>query len=508
MDRFPIDDPDKNQVVFKNALEFIGAVRAGISWERFCVYAVRFSDALIRMLNGTDEARKFLSLRGISTEYVQENVRAVFTRLHLNRDNDHYLTLALPHKASDAQIHKRWKELMLIYHPDRNSSADAASCAKRINEAYSILKDPGKKLEYDRKTARTVESHFTSRRSNVIHSNRFGGRLFISPEVRRMVPKIIITSSMALSCVILLIIFLKNRPELYTYHASVLPQENRQYNGKDHGTPDPGKKESDKKEENSIAGLQPAEVPGQDINRSASAPPEKSRKELDTSVANSRSLYPYGSRPKSADTTQSTLPPQAAQENSMPDTRAGSVRKTPAEHTEVSPVETTRQIEPPDQNTKKDLPLLSPQKKPFLEQKGASGEMASISPLVSASGENRPDLETEVFLFLAQYIVAYEEGDILRFMDLFSKSAIENNNLHYTDIKRFYTKNFEGGRYNYTLRNVRIRKSEEPVVVSGDYSISKGTEGDKGIKTEGTIRWNLSKENGNLRIMRVDYERR
>jgi hypothetical protein len=55
---------------------------------------------------------------------------------------------------------------------------------------------------------------------------------------------------------------------------------------------------------------------------------------------------------------------------------------------------------------------------------------------------------------------------------------------------------------------VRIRKSEEPVVVSGDYSISKGTEGDKGIKTEGTIRWNLSKENGNLKIMRVDYERR
>src|SRR5512143_4124774 len=110
MDRFTIDDPDKKQIIFKNALEFIGAVRAGISWERFCVYAVQFSDVFISMLNSSEEALSFLSLRDISTEYVQENVRAILKRLHLNGNNDHYLTLALPRSASDAQIHKRWKE--------------------------------------------------------------------------------------------------------------------------------------------------------------------------------------------------------------------------------------------------------------------------------------------------------------------------------------------------------------------------------------------------------------
>jgi curved DNA-binding protein CbpA len=512
MDRFPGDDPHKDQVIFKNALEFIGAVRAGISWERFCMYAVRFSDALISMLNGTNDAQRFLSSRGISTEYVQENVGAVFTRLHLNRDHDHYLTLALPRYASDAQIHRRWKELMRIYHPDRNSNADAALCAKRINEAYSVLKNPRQRTEYDRKTARAVESHFTSRRTNVIHphkSNKSGRRLFISPELRRMVPKLIIASSLVLSCVVLLIIFFKNRPAVYTYQASVLPQQDRQYDGKDHLMTDSAKEESAEGEEKKIAGVQTALVPGQDANRPVGAPSERSRKGMESGVTNPETLYPYGSRPRPADiTTQSTLPSQPAQDRPMADTRAGLVQKTPAEHAEVSPLTTTRLIEPPEQNTKKESPLPSPQKRPSLEQKGTAAEMASVTPSASASGENRPDLETEVFLFLAQYIVAYEEGDITRFMDLFSKSAVENNNLQYADIKKFYAKNFEGGRYNYTLRNVRVRKSEEPLIVSGEYSISRVTDGDKGIKTVGTIRWGLSRENGNLKIVRIDYERK
>ena len=509
MDRFPIDDPGKNELILRNALEFIGAVRAGISWERFCMYAIRFSDAYISMLSGTDEARKFMSLTGIGREYIEKNVGAIFARLHFNRENDHYLTLALPRSASDAQIHKRWKELMLLYHPDKNSGEDAATCAKRINEAYSILKNPRKRMEYDRKTAKTIESYFTSQRSKGVQSRRFRRHLFISPRIRKMVPNLIIALSVALSCVVLLIIFFKNRTEVYTYHASVLPQETRHNAGDNLGMSDFGKKDTEERQGSNNAAFPHGGVPGQDNKKPASPPAERSLGERDTTVTNLKMLDPFGFRSKPADiATTTALPRYVIQEKTVVDTRADTVHKTPDEHREILGLNTQRQAMPSERDTKKDISLTSPQKNPSPEQREVSREMASVPPPMPASGEYRPDLETEIFLFLAQYIIAYEEGNISRFMDLFAKSAIENNKLQYADIRRFYGKNFEGNRYTYTLRNVRIRKSEEPVIVSGDYSISKLAEGDKGPKTEGTIRWTLSKEQGSLKIVRIEYERR
>jgi len=504
MDRFPINDSDKTQVIFKNALEFIGAVRAGISRERFCTYAVRFSDAFIDMLNDTEEARKFLSSRGISTEYVRSNIRAIFARLHFNKENDHYLTLALPRTATEAQIHKRWKELMRIYHPDRNSEEDAAICAKWINEAYSILKNPGKKMGYDRKTAKTVESYFTRQRSGVIHSNKLGGRLFISPEVRRKVPKLIIASCMALSCIALLIMFVRNRLEVYTYQASALPDQYRQDAGQAYRTPDIEKGDPQKKEESNVMGFQPAELPGQDTKTSTGALPEKSQKDKETEGAHVKAFNPSSHARSAGVATLRTSP--AAQEKSMIDIKSGLMEKTLREKIEGSALDTMVQTASSDQNIKKDISPTSLQKKSSPEQMGVSGEIANALPPVPAPKEDPPNLETEVFLFLGQYIVAYEEGDITRFMDLFSKSAIENNRLQYPDIMRFYKKNFEGNRYTYTLKNVRLQKGEDGVIVSGHYSIRKMMDDNKGLKTDGMIRWTLAKENGGLKIVRIDYD--
>lgn len=505
MDRFPVNDSDKTQVIFKNALEFIGAVRAGISRERFCTYAVRFSDAFIDMLNDTEEARNFLSSRGISTDYVQSNVKTIFARLHLNKENDHYLTLALPRTATEAQIHKRWKELMRIYHPDRNSEEDAAICAKWINEAYSILKNPRKRMEYDRKTAKTVESHFTRRRSGVIHSNKSGRRLFISPEVRRMVPKLIIASCIAVSCIVLLVMFLRNRLEVYTYQASALPDQFMQDAGQAHRTPDIEMGDPKKKEESNVMGFQPAEPPGQDTKTSTGALPEKSQKDKETEGARVKAFNPSGSHARSAGfATLRTSP--AAQEKSMVDTKAGPTEKTLREQIEGSALDTMVQTASPDQNIMKDISPASLQKKSSPEQMSVSGEIANASPPVPTPKEDHPNLETEVFLFLGQYIVAYEEGDIIRFMDLFSKSAIENSRLQYADIMRFYKKNFEGNRYTYTLRNVKLQKGEDGVIVSGHYSIRKMMDQDKGLNTDGMIRWTLAKENGGLKIVKIDYD--
>lgn len=68
----------------------------------------------------------------------------------MNQTKDHYKTLGVTPAAGMPEIKKAYRSLAIIYHPDKNDG-DALSEAriKDINEAYSILSDPGKRAAYD-----------------------------------------------------------------------------------------------------------------------------------------------------------------------------------------------------------------------------------------------------------------------------------------------------------------------------------------------------------------------
>ncbi|CAK9074908.1 unnamed protein product [Durusdinium trenchii] len=65
---------------------------------------------------------------------------------------DHYTVLGVARNASEAELAKAYKMLALRYHPDKNqgNTQDAEIGFKRISEAYSVLRDPEKRAEYDR----------------------------------------------------------------------------------------------------------------------------------------------------------------------------------------------------------------------------------------------------------------------------------------------------------------------------------------------------------------------
>lgn len=64
---------------------------------------------------------------------------------------DYYAVLGISSDASDADIKKRYRDLIVKYHPDRNPDLDAEERTKRINEAYTVLSDPVKRAEYNRR---------------------------------------------------------------------------------------------------------------------------------------------------------------------------------------------------------------------------------------------------------------------------------------------------------------------------------------------------------------------
>ena len=64
---------------------------------------------------------------------------------------DYYETLGLSRDASDEQIKKAYRKLVLQYHPDRNpNSKEAEARIREINAAYEVIGDPEKRTLYER----------------------------------------------------------------------------------------------------------------------------------------------------------------------------------------------------------------------------------------------------------------------------------------------------------------------------------------------------------------------
>ena len=64
--------------------------------------------------------------------------------------DDLYEILQVLPTAHPDVIQAAYRRLAMLYHPDRNPSAEAAEMLKQLNLAYEILGDPDRRAEYDR----------------------------------------------------------------------------------------------------------------------------------------------------------------------------------------------------------------------------------------------------------------------------------------------------------------------------------------------------------------------
>jgi DnaJ domain len=67
----------------------------------------------------------------------------------LDSSTDLYKTLQVEPSADLEAIHGAYRRLARLYHPDLNSSPEAASRMRAINAAYRVLSDPRQRAQYD-----------------------------------------------------------------------------------------------------------------------------------------------------------------------------------------------------------------------------------------------------------------------------------------------------------------------------------------------------------------------
>ncbi|MDA8106445.1 MAG: J domain-containing protein [Nitrospiraceae bacterium] len=108
--------------------------------------ASRCFDLLLDVRECPDTAARISFLIGRPAALVQRSAEAIIDLVLFNRNNDPYASLGLPRYAGKAEVNRRWKRLIVLYHPDKypNQREHYEEKAKKINEAYGeIRKEAG-----------------------------------------------------------------------------------------------------------------------------------------------------------------------------------------------------------------------------------------------------------------------------------------------------------------------------------------------------------------------------
>jgi curved DNA-binding protein CbpA len=83
-------------------------------------------------------------------------------------DRDYYRILGVNLEATEDEVRRAYRRLALQWHPDRNAgSAEATERFKEISEAYGVLMDRTRRLEYDRVRRGTGPGDFHVNREQV-----------------------------------------------------------------------------------------------------------------------------------------------------------------------------------------------------------------------------------------------------------------------------------------------------------------------------------------------------
>jgi len=172
-----------------------------------------------------------------------------------------------------------------------------------------------------------------------------------------------------------------------------------------------------------------------------------------------------------------------------------------------------------------DLPIIAPLKPSYSEQirredppqQHAEVQRVSAEPARPAQELKQPAVtppiaeqitREEVEEFMQRYVRAYTKSDLNTFMALFSRSAVENNTLFYSEIHNAYKKTFGEKINHYRIMNMDIRTDGQTATVSGVYNINRYISAeDRWGRYSGKIVWKLIRENAQLRISSTNYDK-
>lgn len=123
------------------ALEMFDYCKNGHTHKKFHSKAVRYYEIPLRVLENTEFAQELAMLGDMNLQTVRVCSLKIVDLLLFNTKNDPFLSLGLSRNADEDEIHRRWKRLLVLFHPDRSSPGMLnMTRTKTINAAYQSIR--------------------------------------------------------------------------------------------------------------------------------------------------------------------------------------------------------------------------------------------------------------------------------------------------------------------------------------------------------------------------------
>lgn len=455
--------------------------------------------------------------------------------MHFNSESNYYITMGLSQNVSSEEIRERWKKLMLLYHPDRQEGDESwvSERAKKVNEAYSILKDNEKRQAFDRKlreqaiTRKPVPRSGTMKRAS--HSRSSSRTISQNPEwdrKKKNIPKILVGAYIIAALIFLGYIYLQNNTE---HLESALFR-------KDEPIAQPHLLAGAAAEKGNSDSIRPAEPP-------------QPHKDMDTDSAKQQPFPVVSQGPEGKKAEARTIISTASSAQKPAHVRIPAAHDTPVKGNESSArqqngteaqLASLKVIASGDSAPKNTVPLLPPPVantvlNPYARTQEPAPKLSDplIRDIPAANYSTRtpepprpaiqeatvsaqpvqtqkaPEItREEVEDFMKLYSSAYSRGDLKTFMSLFSRSVVENNRLHYNEVQEAYRQTFSEKINFYRLNNMTIMLSGQSANVSGSYDLNRYLSAeDRWIRYSGRIQWKIAKENNELKIISMNYDK-
>ncbi len=169
--------------------------------------ALKCFDVLLDILEDSDTAEKISAIINSPAAAVRQSVQTIIDLLLFNAGNDPYMSLCLPRHADEDEVNRRWKRLIVSYHPDKYPGRrEYEERAKRINETYETIQKAGEGFHVD-EALRTIikrNADYASLNDEIIKRLT---RMETSPAYRylRRLPAVIWLSSLVIAIISILI---------------------------------------------------------------------------------------------------------------------------------------------------------------------------------------------------------------------------------------------------------------------------------------------------------------
>jgi hypothetical protein len=464
---------------------------------------------------------------------------------------DYYKILGVEEEASEEKIRARWIELVKYHHPDLGRIKGDDERIKEINEAYEVLTDSSKRLDYD------LEKIF--KRSLI---KRARGR----KEKRFNFQKIIIPAGLIALCFIVALVVIGlprvSKPPNSEIESNVIvekgvlkevPREILNEIPKENSPAAPPlfiREEADQKEEPTETILPKSEEPSTPLLSQAEKEPKREEelplpvvmkpeapvrveKEVPKEVSKEvpREI-PKEVLAKEEPRREEELPPPVVVKPEAP-TRVE--KEVPKEVSKEVSKEIPKKVLAKEEPKQKEVlvpPVVIKPGAPVKVEKEVPKEVSKevpkeapkdllkeVTKVTLRPGEKIPETwvvsapapsfakEEEVKQFFSNYIDRYHQKDINGFLSFFSPKAVQNQQEGFEKIKENYSDFFARSQeVQYHIEDTKIEIYQNGIEVKARYQLDQLSKGGERKRWRGNIRWVLVREDGNLKISSLDYK--